>query len=189
MLQASYAEDLLRENERLASLYVAASQLHSTLDPDEVEQIIVEILLNFVGAKVFALLAPDELGTLAPLVSEGIDAADVPRRAPGPSGGLIGDVFAGRPAHLASAPVPPRPIDAEPLVAIPLRVRVAGKPTIVGVIAVWEFLQQKDVISDVDMELFNLLSESAGVALEAALCAAAMGQGPHLRATRAEGTP
>ena len=43
MIEPAYADDLLRENERLASLYVAASQLHSTLDPGEVQQIIVEI--------------------------------------------------------------------------------------------------------------------------------------------------
>ena len=83
MIESAYAEDLLKENERLASLYVAASQLHSTLDPFELQQIIVEILLNFVGAKVFALLAPDDEGMLGPLITEGIAAAAVPRREAG----------------------------------------------------------------------------------------------------------
>ncbi len=182
MIEPAYADDLLKENERLASLYVAASQLHSTLDPFEVQQIIVEILLNFVGAKVFALLAPDDDGTLAPLVSEGIAMDDVPRRAAGTAGGLIGDVFAGSPAHVAAKPTPARAADREPLVVIPLRVRLAGRPHVVAVIAVWEFLQQKLELTEVDGELFNLLSESAGVALEAALCAEKTGGGPHTHA-------
>jgi hypothetical protein len=184
MIEPAYADDLLRENERLASLYVAASQLHSTLDPFEVQQIIVEILLNFVGAKVFALLAPDDDDTLATLVSEGIEQEAVPRRATGTAGGLIGDVFAGSPAHIATQPTPARTVDREPLVVIPLRVRLAGKPHVVAVIAIWEFLQQKTAITEVDTELFTLLTESAGVALEAALCAEKTGGGPHVHARR-----
>src|ERR1700742_2160436 len=46
--------DIERENNNLANLYVASFQLHSTLDLREVTQIILEILLNFVGAKTFA---------------------------------------------------------------------------------------------------------------------------------------
>src|SRR6266540_860115 len=182
MIEPAYADDLLRENERLASLYVAASQLHSTLDPFEVQQIIVEILLNFVGAKVFALLAPDDDGHLSPLITEGIAQEDVPRREMGTAGGLIGDIFAGSPAHVAAQPTPARTVDREPLVVIPLRVRLAGRPHVVAVIAVWEFLQQKTELHEVDTELFTLLSESAGVALEAALCAEKTGGGPHVHA-------
>jgi hypothetical protein len=149
-----------------------------------VQQIIIEILLNFVGAKVFALFASDAQGGLSPMLTEGIDRVDVPSRAVGAAGGLIGDVYAGRPSHIASAPTPARAVDGEPLVALPLRVRLGGKPTVVGVIAIWEFLQQKSELQDVDVELFNLLTESAGVALEAALCAEQAGQGPHLSAER-----
>src|SRR5678815_676630 len=94
------------------------SQLHSTLDPYEVQQIIIEILLNFVGAKVFALMAPDDDGSLAPLVSERVAPGAVTHRPAGAAGGVSGDVFAGRPAHVASAPTPPRATDGEPLVAI-----------------------------------------------------------------------
>jgi hypothetical protein len=184
MIEPAYADDLLRENERLASLYVAASQLHSTLDSFEVQQIIVEILLNFVGAKVFALLAPDDDATLATLVSEGIEQEHVPRRETGTAGGLIGDVFAGSPAHIAAQPMPARTVDREPLVVIPLRVRLAGKPHVVAVLAIWEFLQQKTELTEVDTELFTLLTESAGVALEAALCAEKTGGGPHVHARR-----
>jgi hypothetical protein len=149
-----------------------------------VQQIIIEILLNFVGAKVFAIFAPDPDGGLSALLAEGAAVGDIPRREAGAAGGLIGDVFAGRPAHIASAPVPARLTSAEPLVALPLRVRLQGRITVVGVVAIWEFLLQKQDLHDVDVELFNLLSESAGVALEAAQCAAQAGQGPHLHAER-----
>ena len=155
MIAPENAEEILRENERLASLYVAASQLHSTLDPHEVQQIIIEILLNFVGSKVFALFAADTDGGLSPLLAEGIERAEVPRRPTGAAGGLIGDVFAGRPPHIASAPIPARLVDAEPLVALPLRVRLGGRVNVVGVIAIWEFLQQKLELHDVDIELWE----------------------------------
>src|SRR6185295_15325371 len=60
--------DIERENNNLANLYVASHQLHSTHDLREVTQIILEILLNFVGARTFAiLLVDDERGVLRAL--------------------------------------------------------------------------------------------------------------------------
>jgi nitrate/nitrite-specific signal transduction histidine kinase len=45
---------------RLMTLYVATYQLHSTLDPVEVQSTIAEIALNLIGAEQFVLLLVDE---------------------------------------------------------------------------------------------------------------------------------
>jgi len=51
--------EIEEENNNLANLYVASYQLHSTLDLDEVLKIIVEIVINLVGAEVFAVYLLD----------------------------------------------------------------------------------------------------------------------------------
>src|SRR5688572_10020051 len=76
--QARFTE-IERENNNLASLYVAASQLHSTFDLREVLQIVVEILINFVGAKVFAVMILDEeQGILRSVAVEGAEPTVFP---------------------------------------------------------------------------------------------------------------
>src|SRR3954451_463005 len=77
--QTARFHEIERENNNLANLYVASFQLHSTMDLREVTQIILEILLNFVGAKTFAIqLVDDERNKLRTLAAEGIDKAKVP---------------------------------------------------------------------------------------------------------------
>ncbi|MGZ3426982.1 MAG: hypothetical protein ACXVCV_10060, partial [Polyangia bacterium] len=83
--------DIERENNNLANLYVASFQLHSTMELRELTQIILEILLNFVGAKTFAIqLVDDEHGKLRTLAAEGVDRARVPEGAVGD--GRVGEV-------------------------------------------------------------------------------------------------
>ena len=68
--------DIERENNNLANLYVASFQLHSTMELRELTQIILEILLNFVGAKTFAIqLVDDDHGKFRTLAAEGVDRA------------------------------------------------------------------------------------------------------------------
>ena len=45
------------ENNNLANLYIASYQLHSTLDFKEVLQIIMEIVINLIGAEEFSVLS------------------------------------------------------------------------------------------------------------------------------------
>jgi predicted nuclease with TOPRIM domain len=52
--------EIEEENNNLANLYVASYQLHSTLDLEEVLKIIIEIVINLVGAEVFAVYILDE---------------------------------------------------------------------------------------------------------------------------------
>src|SRR5438045_1956838 len=90
--------EIERENNNLANLYVASYQLHSTLDLREITQIILEILLNFVGAHTFAIqLVDDERGRLRTLAADGVERKAVPEGAI--TDGQVGQVIA------AGAPV------------------------------------------------------------------------------------
>ena len=59
------------ELSNLASLYVASSQLHASLEPREVIQTMGQLLLQFVGAGAYAIYAV-EANELIPVASEGV---------------------------------------------------------------------------------------------------------------------
>ncbi len=83
-----YAE-VQQQNENLANLYVASYQLHSTLDPDEVIQIVKEILINLVGVEAFVIYMTDKKArTLTPWPGRRSLPADLrdPRAPPRGSG-------------------------------------------------------------------------------------------------------
>ena len=76
----------------------------------------------------------------------------------------IGEVLrSGRPVF-ATGRFHPRPVSAPPVIAAPLKI----DDKVVGVISVWELLAQKSGLVDVDFELFNLLGDHAGSALQSA---------------------
>jgi len=163
--------EIERENNNLANLYVAAYQLHSTMDLREVTQIILEILLNFVGARTFAIMLLDEPeGVLRPLAAEGIPRNEVPVVKAGE--GVIGGVVASGQPLLDGAPTRQRQRNLDrPVIVTPLRI----KEKVVGAIVIWEFLQQKTELQDVDFELFNLLAAHAAFALQGAKLAHELG--------------
>ena len=45
--------EIEEENNNLANLYVASYQLHSTLDSSEVLKVVLEIVINLIGAEIF----------------------------------------------------------------------------------------------------------------------------------------
>src|SRR5688572_25011228 len=145
-------EELLRENEKLrqrvaeletqleahdslASLYVAAYQLHATFELHEVVQIVVEILINLVGAKTFAIFIYDgDRRCFRPVAAEGAQRADVPERG----------TVEGQPSYGQTTPGS-RPSTDEPSICIPLRIR----DRVVGLIAIWDLLRQKTELAEV----------------------------------------
>jgi nitrate/nitrite-specific signal transduction histidine kinase len=170
-----------RENHNLASLYVAAYQIHSTFALREVVQTIVEILLNFVGAKSFAILVlDDDRGAFRTIAVEGMDRAEVPDVKLGQ--GVIGKVAeTGQPQFAGD--IRPAAHLGEPQICVPLRM----KDKVVGALAIWDFLIQKTELVEVDYEIFNLLGAHAASALEAARLAAGAGEGPRLRFAALQG--
>lgn len=149
------------ENNNLANLYVASYQLHSTLDFKEVVQIVMEIVINLIGAEKFALMLLDEKkGELTAVSSEGLPREEVPHV-------RIGEGVIGRAVKENSGP---RVAEGgkesvgsftEPLVVVPMAI----KDQVIGSIIVYTLLEQKESFSPLDFELFNLLAGHAATAL------------------------
>ena len=153
--------EIEEENNNLANLYVASYQLHSTLDLDEVVKIIVEIVINLVGAEVFAVYLLDgNSGELGVAAFEGADLDEFPSCAEGK--GVLGKALE------SSEPTCWDPTQVQnleqPIVCIPLVVQ--NRP--IGLISIFGLLQQKNGFSALDHELFTVLGGHAATALFAA---------------------
>jgi transcriptional regulator with GAF, ATPase, and Fis domain len=158
---ASKYLEVEEENNNLANLYVASYQLHSTLDFSEVLRIVVEIVINLIGAEKFAiLLIDDKTNELIAVATEGIPPADTPRVKIGE--GIIGKVTKEGESYFAEDLGGMETFNAfEPIVCIPLKI----KEHVIGVISIYKLLTQKSGFSNVDYELFNLLAGHAATAV------------------------
>ncbi len=148
------------ENNMLANLYIASFQLHSTLDFKEVLQIILEIVINLIGAEEFGVLLLDEkTNKLEPVASEGVATTELPSIAIGQ--GIIGKAAeSGENYFIDSMKTYQRDFE-KPLVCIPLKI----KDHVIGVIVIYKLLVQKDEFTSVDYELFTLLAGHAATAV------------------------
>jgi len=148
-------------NNNLANLYVASYQLHSTLDLNEVLYIITEIIINLIGAQTFSImLLNDKKGCLEAVKTEGLSFEEMPALKKGE--GVIGQVAASgeifyRETYFRHAPVDPK----QPLVCVPLKIN----EEVIGVIAVYELLPQKEKLLKIDYDLFSLLAAHAATAI------------------------
>lgn len=149
--------EIEEENNNLANLYVASYQLHSTLDASEVLKVILEIVINLVGAEVFAVYVyDDKTNFLEPVASEGRPLSEFPRIETGR--GFVGESVSG------GAVATMEPADASgdlPVVSIPLL--VDERP--IGAIVIYSLLQQKADFTSLDHELFTLLAGHAATAI------------------------
>jgi transcriptional regulator with GAF, ATPase, and Fis domain len=147
----------------LANLYVASHQLHSTLDFKEVLQIVQEIVINFIGSECFAvLLLDEETGELRTIAAEG-DAL-----VPGIAGmtvrmgeGKLGQVTSTGESYFAREAFGQNAGTDHPLAAVPLKI----KEKTIGLLVVYQLLQQKRAFSTTDYELFSLLAGQAATAI------------------------
>jgi nitrate/nitrite-specific signal transduction histidine kinase len=153
--------DVEEQNNNLANLYVASFQLHSTLDYEEVLQIILEIIINLIGGEIFALYLLDEKsGTLNPEASEGVSISEIPKVPLGE--GIIGQTVADNKSYFNDSPSEDmEELYADPLVCIPLTIQ----NDVIGTIVVFRLLQQKVSFAPVDFELFTLLAGHAATAI------------------------
>jgi transcriptional regulator with GAF, ATPase, and Fis domain len=152
--------EIEEENNMLANLYIASFQLHSTLDFKEVLQIILEIVINLIGAEEFGVLLLDEkTNRLEPVASEGLKTSELPSVNVGD--GIIGEsVKSGENYFIESMEGYERDF-TQPLVCIPLKI----KDHVIGVIVIYKLLVQKDAFTNVDYELFTLLAGHAATAV------------------------
>ncbi|UCF80864.1 MAG: GAF domain-containing protein [Acidobacteriota bacterium] len=153
--------EIEEQNNNLANLYVASYQLHSTLDFQEVVQIVMEIIINLIGAEEFALMLLDEkTNELSVVAHESME--NYPRTSISIGKGIIGTVArTGEPYYINQDPKHCDVGYEHPLVCIPLKI----KEHVIGVITLYKLLVQKDSFSAVDYELFTLLAGHAATAL------------------------
>jgi len=161
---ASRYVEVEEQNNNLANLYVASYQLHSTLDFQEVLQIVIEIVINLIGSEAFAILLLDEKSNeLKTLGHEGADVFPGIENLTAKVGeGVIGGVVkTGESYFINQAPDEAKVDLQSPLAVVPLKI----KEHCIGVIAIFSLLKQKSSFSAVDYELFNLLAGQAATAI------------------------
>ena len=158
--------EIEQENNNLANLYVASCQLHSTLEVEEVVRIIIEIVINLIGADALAIyLLDEERQELCAIAAEGFEVSSLPACPVGE--GLLGQAVASGATRTLDAP--PEPGiggrgPEHPLVCIPLRLERRA----IGAIAIFGLLQQKQSFSALDHQLFDVLAGHAATAICAA---------------------
>ena len=158
---ASRYVEIETENNNLANLYVASYQLHSTLDFNEVLRIVLEIVINLIGAEKFAIFLMDEkTNELVPVGSEGVSSNEIPKVKMGE--GTIGTVAKTGESFFIEHMEDTEPLEQwSPIVCIPLKI----KEHVIGVLSIYSLLTQKDSFSNIDYELFNLLAGHAATAI------------------------
>jgi len=155
-------QEVESEFANLANLFVASNQLHSSLSPRGVTRRIKEVLAQLVGAERYAMyLVNPEGEELVPIASEGVPGNQlIPVRI---AGTRIGDVLKKGSASVADSD-PSHGTLQDPPAVIPLTV----DDRVVGTIAIFSTLAQKNKFDTVDFELFKLLGQHAAQALVAA---------------------
>ena len=160
---ASRYIEIEEQNNNLANLYVASYQLHSTLDFREVIQIVQEIIINLVGAEAFAILLLDEkTNELKAIAYEGDDVMPgVDQISTRVGEGILGTVAETGESYYVNNDNDAQISIEKPLAAVPLKI----KEHVIGLIAIYKLLQQKDAFTAVDYELFSLLAAHAATAI------------------------
>jgi nitrate/nitrite-specific signal transduction histidine kinase len=158
---ASKYLEVEEENNNLANLYVASYQLHSTLDFSEVLRIVLEIVINLIGAEKFSIiLIDDKTNELVPVAAEGMTMTEAPKIKIGD--GIIGRVAREGESYFADDLLNPGEYNPnQPIVCIPLKI----KEHVIGVLSIYKLFTQKAGFSNVDYELFNLLAGHAATAI------------------------
>jgi hypothetical protein len=150
-------EDIEQHNMALSNVYIASTQLHSTLDFTEVVRTANEILWNLVAAPVFAIfLRDDRTGDLMLVGGEGIEGRFPNGKMHEPTQMISDALNEGQSLFIDGE------TKGDPLACIPLRIEDRG---IVGIITVYEIEHHKGSLSDLDKELFDLLASQTATAM------------------------
>ncbi|MBW2520005.1 MAG: GAF domain-containing protein [Deltaproteobacteria bacterium] len=152
--------EIEEENNMLANLYIASYQLHSTLDFEEVLQIIVEIIINLIGAEEFGVfLLDDKTSQLQPVATEGIDIDECPTMTVGE--GVVGQSAKSGESFFIDSLVGYERDFLRPLACVPLKI----KEHVIGAVVIYKLLVNKKAFNKIDYELFTLLSGHAATAI------------------------
>lgn len=161
---ANNYQNILLENNNLFKLYIASHRLHSTLDMEEVLEVISEIILNLIGAEQYSIYLYDEQTRhLAPATVRGMEYEAAPIVEAGK--GAIGlAVLEGKKYYMADTLEQDDITPETPLLVIPLNFR--DRP--LGAIALYRLLSHKQELREVDYALFDYLATHAAMALHSA---------------------
>jgi GAF domain-containing protein len=154
--------ELERQNAHLASLFVACHELLASADREDVLTTILEIVTNLIGSEEVAIFECDPpTGQLVLAACRGM-VDDRYQRIPIGSGAIGRVAASGRPYLAAESGEPAAASENPELTAcIPLRVQ----ERVIGVVAIFRLLPQKNGFTRVDEELFELLGAQAATAL------------------------
>ena len=149
-------EDIEQYNMALSNVYIAANQLHSTLDFTAVVKMAEEILWNFVASPCFAIFLRDEKTSDLKLVGgqgiEGRFPSDVLHE---PTGMIAEALSEGTSLFVENV------TSADPLACVPLKI----EDRVVGLVTVYGIEAHKEGLSDLDKELFELLANQTATAM------------------------
>jgi len=154
---ANEMAELRRDHDLLANQYVVLEQLHRSLKLPDVVGAIHEALVNIVGTEDFAVFVHEEASRRYELLSAMGAGQALTGFASGD--GVIGRAAAAREATFGKPPAV-APINDS-----------SGRR--VGLLVILHLLRHKRAVEKRDQLLVESLARNAGVALEAALCAAA----------------
>lgn len=150
-------EDVEQYNTALSNVYIAANQLHSTLDFSSVVKTAEEILWNLVASPVFAIFLKNEkTGEMSLVGGAGVEGRFANDVLPLTEGMISQSVSEGVSLFIDNE------VSGDPLACIPLKVEGRG---VVGLITVYEVEQHKGGLSDLDKELFDLLASQTATAM------------------------
>jgi len=152
-----------QQNTNLANLYVASYQLHGTLNRQHVLDAIKEIVINLIGSEQLAIWQVDEANeTLQLADSFGIDAEAWQTVPLDLESGIIGLVtVTGERFVNGQSPIEATGRETGLTACIPLKL----DDQVIGAIAIWSLLAQKEGLEPVDFELFDLLASHGATAL------------------------
>lgn len=146
-------------NSSMMSMYVSSFQLHATLDLAEVVRVIEEILVNFIGARSYAILLTDDDGSFRISAETGLEGR-LPQSGIRPRG-VLAEVLGSQTAYVHTSS---RPAREGVLAAVPL---LMGR-NVVGALLVFSLFAQKERFLKNDVELFSLLGGHAASAVVSA---------------------
>jgi nitrate/nitrite-specific signal transduction histidine kinase len=145
-----------QQNQGILNLYVASQRLHSTLEFKEVINNIKEIVINLIGSEMFGIFVKDEKSNeLTLLDQEGLEGVKI-HPIPVEFEPVDAAVKSGEPFFPQSTGN-----KNDPIAYIPLRM----EGQLLGMILIYELLQQKDGFSSLDRELFSLIADHAATAI------------------------
>ena len=151
------------EFSNLANLFVASNQLHSSLSPRGVMRRIKEVLAQLVGAESYVIYFANSDGSeLVPIAAEGVSGNDLINQPIDAS--PVGQAYQSGDAVIDEEGDPSGGTIETPPAILPLAV----DEHIIGVIAIFSTLAQKNRFTTLDYELFTLLRRQAAAALVSA---------------------